>query len=193
MDQRQCLGHFEMTPILVRDLLMNMLLGLTALVVLVLAQINPIAKDNPESTKPPGDIMVCIYWMGHHDVDLWGTSPDQDKATGYSNKSGKTVDLVRDDLGTENTNTPHFECQFARGLPDGGWAFNIHGYSINGQSVPVKAEIRLGGPDGYKLLFETTLDIRQKQERTIAQFRLSGGHLVKDSLNQVYVPLRSAQ
>jgi hypothetical protein len=180
-----------MTPILVRDLLMNMLLGLTALVVLVLAQINPIAKNNPDSTKPPGQMMVCIYWIGHHDVDLWGRAPDQSKATGYSNKSDKTIDLVRDDLGTDNA--PHFECEFARELPGGRWAFGIHGFSINAPSVPVKAEIRLGGEYGFTLLYEATLDIRHKQERTIAQFQLKDGKFVPGSMNTVYVPLRSAQ
>jgi hypothetical protein len=158
---------------------------------LALPQINPKAKPTEESAKPPGQMMVCIYWTGHHDVDLWGRSPDQSKATGYSNKSDKTIDLVRDDLGTDNA--PHFECEFARELPDGRWAFGIHGFSINAPSVPVKAEIRLGGEYGYTLLYEATLDIRHKQERTIAQFQLKDGKFVPGSMNTVFVPLRSAQ
>lgn len=179
-----------MTPILVRDLLMNMLLGLTALVVLVLAQINPIAKNNPDSTKAQGRMMVCIYWMGRDDVDLWGGSPDDKKAVGYSRKNGTTIDLVRDDLGTDNA--PHFECEYARTLPDGRWVFGVHGFSINDPSVSVKAEIRLAGEDGFQLLYEATLDIHPKQERTIAQFRLIDGKIVPGSLNTVFVPLRSA-
>ena len=59
--------------------------------------------------------------------------------------------------------------------------------------MSVHAEIRLGGGgDGFKLIYETTLDIRAKQERTIAQFRLVGGKVVPDSLNTVFKPLRSA-
>src|ERR1051325_5019764 len=155
-----------MTPILVRALLMNMLLGLTALVVLVLAQINPIAKNNPDSTKPPGDIMVCIFWQGGHDVDLWGKAPGQAKATGYSNKNGEVLDLVRDDLGKDALTRPRTECQFARGLPDGRWVFNLHGFSINDAEVMVHAEIRLGDEFGYHLLLERDLTIKYKQERT---------------------------
>lgn len=184
------MGGGEVIFTLIRDILSNFLLGLTALVVLVLAQINPVAKDNQDSVKPPGEMMVCIYWQGHHDVDLWGDSPDDPKGTGYSRKSGKTIDLVRDDLGTDNV--PHFECEFARQLPDGRYVFNAHGYSITDPSVSVHAEIRLsGGADGFKLIYETTLDIKQKQERTIAQFRLIDGKVVPDSLNTVFVPLRS--
>ncbi|RWI33389.1 MAG: hypothetical protein EOR13_17700 [Mesorhizobium sp.] len=157
---------------------------------LALPQINPKAKPTEESAKPPGQMMVCIYWQGHHDVDLWGGPPDQKKATGYSNKSGETVDLVRDDLGTDNA--PHFECEFARKLPDGRWAYNIHGFSINVPELTVHAEIRIGGEYGYTLLLERDLTIKQKQERTIGQFRLAGGKFVPGSMNEVYVPLRSA-
>ena len=177
---------------LIRDILSNFLLGLTALVVLALAQINPIAKDNPDSAKPPGDLMVCIFWTGENDVDLWGISPDQKIATGYAHKNGSTIDLVRDDLGKDANTRQRSECEFARGLPDGRWSFNIHGYHIVDPEVMVHAEIRLGGPDGFTLLLERDLTIKQAQERTIAQFQLSGGQVVPGSQNEVYLPLRSA-
>ncbi|TPM58956.1 hypothetical protein FJ959_08765 [Mesorhizobium sp. B2-2-4] len=174
-----------MTPILVRDLLMNMLLGLTALVVLVLAQINPPAKE-ADSAKPPGQMMVCASWLGHDDIDLWFRPAGQEKATGYSNKNGGVADLLLDDLGTENI--PHVECQFASSLPDGLWVINLHGYSVPDASVPVHVVARMGTVK----LVETNLDIRLKQERTVVQFRLAGGAVVSGSENQVYVPLRSA-
>jgi hypothetical protein len=172
------------------DVLLVLTFVLASYAWLVLPQINPIAKDNPDSAKPPGQMMVCIYWQGHNDVDLWGGSPDDDKATGYSRKSGKTIDLVRDDLGVENA--PHFECEFARSLPDGRWAYNIHGYSIKDPEVAVHAEIRLGDEFGYHLLLERDLTIKYKQERTIAQFQLRDGKVVPGSVNEVLVPLRSA-
>lgn len=178
---------------LIRDILSNFLLGLTALVVLVLAQINPIAKDNPDSTKPPGDLMVCISWQGNSDIDLWGTAPDQTIASGYSHKNGKTIDLVRDDLGKDANTRPRAECQFARGLPDGRWVFNVHGYHLVEPEVTVHAEIRLGGEGGFSLLLERDLTIKQAQERTIAQFQLRDGKVVQGSQNEVYVALRSAR
>ncbi|MBZ9943415.1 hypothetical protein LB533_20220 [Mesorhizobium sp. BR1-1-13] len=174
-----------MTPILVRDLLMNMLLGLTALVVLVLAQINPVAKE-ADSAKPPGQMMVCASWLGHDDIDLWFRPAGQEKATGYSNKNGGVADLLLDDLGTENI--PHVECQFASSLPDGQWVINLHGYSVPDDKVAVHVIARMGAVK----LVDTTLDIRGKQERTVVQFRLAGGNVVPDSANGVFVPLRSA-
>lgn len=176
-----------------RDMYSNVTLILTAVIVIVLTQVNPKAKPSEESTKPPGDIMVCIFWQGGHDVDLWGTAPGQAKATGYSNKNGEVLDLVRDDLGKDALTRPRTECQFARGLPDGRWVFNIHGFSINAPEVMVHAEIRLGGEFGFSLLLERDLTIKQRQERTIAQFRLAGGKVVPGSVSEVAVPLRSAQ
>jgi hypothetical protein len=85
------------------------------------------------------------------------------------------------------------ECQFARGLPDGRWVFNAHGYSITQPEVMVHAEIRLGDETGYHLLLERDMTIKQAQERTIAQFRLAGGKVVPGSVNEVAMPLRSAQ
>jgi hypothetical protein len=179
------MGDGKMTPILVRDLLMNMLLGLTALVVLVLAQINPVAKD-ADAAKPPGQMMVCASWVGFDDIDLWFRPAGQEKATGYSRKNGGVADLLLDDLGTENI--PHVECQFASSLPDGLWVINLHGYSVPDDKVSVHVVARMGA---LKLV-DTNLDIRSKQERTVVQFRLAGGRVVDGSANSVFVPLRSA-
>ena len=173
-----------------RDMYSNVTLILTAVIVIVLTQVNPKAKSTEETVKPPGDLMACIYWTGRNDIDIWGGSPDDPKGVGYARKNGTTIDLVRDDLGM--VDVPHFECEFARQLPDGRFVFNAHGYALTEKSVSVHAEIRLGGAGGFKLLYEATLDIRQKQERTIAQFRLVNGKVVPDSLNTVFVPLRSA-
>ncbi len=175
------------------DILYSFVGLLLAILFFALQSMNPPAKNNPDSAKPPGDLMVCISWTGDNDVDLWGTAPGQKKATGYSNKNGETLDLVRDDLGKDAVTRPRVECQFARGLPDGRWIFNLHGYHIIDKEVMVHAEIRLGGENGFSLLLERDLTIKQAQERTIAQFRLSGGKVVPGSENEVFVPLRSAQ
>ncbi|MBZ9873062.1 hypothetical protein LB542_19635 [Mesorhizobium sp. BR1-1-9] len=173
------------------DLLLSLTSLLFSMLFFVLLSVNPKAKTAEDSTKPPGQMMVCIYWQGHNDVDLWFRPPGQDKATGYSNKSDVVADLVRDDLGTDNV--PHFECQFARSLPDGRFVANIHGYAITEPEVTVHAEIRISGANGFELLLQRDLTLKQKQERTIAQFRLVDGEVVPGSENEVYEPLRSAK
>lgn len=179
-----------MTPILVRDLLMNMLLGLTALVVLVLAQINPIAKDQ-ESLPPPGTIAVQACWPnGPTDVDLWVFGPKDDKAIGYSRKSGPVWSLLFDDMGIVNDDGPtNCEDAFARSTPAGEYIINVHGYSLPAP-LAVSVKISLNG----SLLDKASLEIRPKQERTVLRFRLDGqGKLVEGSENRVFKALRSAQ
>jgi hypothetical protein len=178
------------TPILVRDLLMNMLLGLTALVVLVLAQINPAAKDR-DSLPPPGTIAVLACWPpGPIDVDVWVSDPKDTKPVGYSRKSGLVWSLLRDDMGIVNDDSPiNCESAFARSTPAGEYVVNIHGYSIPGASVPVHVEVALNGV----FLTKADMDVRPKQERTVIRFKLDGqGTLVPGSENKVFKPLREA-
>ncbi|MBZ9984909.1 hypothetical protein LB521_27635 [Mesorhizobium sp. BR-1-1-8] len=169
-----------------RDMYSNVTLILTAIIVIVLTQVNPKAAS-VEVAKPPGQMMVCASWLGHSDIDLWFRPPGQEKASGYSNKNGGIADLLLDDLGTKDI--PHVECQFASSLPDGLWVLNLHGYAVLEKSVSVHVVARMG----TTLIIETDLDIRQAQERTVVQFRLAGGRVVAGSLNEVYVPLRSAK
>ena len=171
------------------DLLLA-LVGILGVVVFALAvSVNPPTKAATETVPPPGDMMVCIFWTGNHDVDLWALAPGQPIATGYAAKNGKVFDLVRDDLGADNTPN-RTECQFARGLPDGRYVVDIHGYKVTQQTVKVRVEIRLG--DGLPLFLGADMELRQAQERTVAQFRLVDGKVVLGSVNQIYVPLRSA-
>lgn len=178
-----------MNNILFRDTLMNMLLGLTALVVLVLAQINPPARDNPEALPPPGNIAVLAAWpQGPIDVDLWVRSPDDNLPVGYSRKDGSVCALLRDDLGTSGDASPlNAESTFCRALPAGEYAVNVHGYSVPAEGVTVHVEIALNG----RLLVSRNVDLRPKQERTVARFTLdTAGRVIAQ--NEVFVPLRSA-
>jgi hypothetical protein len=184
------MGDRQVTPILVRDLLMNMLLGLTALVVLVLAQINPAAKDQ-DSLPPPGTIAVQACWPnGPTDVDLWVFGPKDDKAIGYSRKSGPVWSLLFDDMGIVNDDGPtNCEDAFARSTPAGEYIINVHGYSLPAP-LAVSVKISLNG----SLLDKTSLEIRPKQERTVLRFKLDGqGQLIEGSENRVFKALRSAQ
>ncbi len=174
---------------LIRDILSNFLLGLTALVVLVLAQINPVARGNPDALPPPGNIAVLVCWpSGPIDVDTWLGAPN-DKPVGYSRKSGTVWALLRDDMGTVNDVSPtNCESAFARATPAGEYGINLHGYSLPG-TVNVHVEISLNG----SLLVSTNMDVKPKQERTVIRFTLDGkGDLVSGSESKVFKELRSA-
>ncbi len=182
-----------MNGILFRDLLMNMLLGLTALVILVLFNINPRAS-NEDTAKVAGSLVVAIEWpSGPYDVDLWVEGPG-DHAVGYSSRGGSVFNLLRDDLGTAGDSSPfNHEDAFGRTLPAGEYVINVHGYSIASE-LPVHFEVRLmGQANGSQLLASDTISIKPKQERTAIRFRMDdNGHVVPGSVNRIYKPLREA-
>lgn len=173
-----------------RDMYSNVTLIMAAVIVIVLTQVNPKAKDNPDTLPPPGSIAVLACWPpGPIDVDVWLGAPD-DKAVGYTRKSGEVWALLRDDMGTVNDASPiNCESAFARATPTGEYTVNLHGYGgfINGTAVSVHVEIAMNG----SLLVKTDMDIRPRQERTVLRFTLDGQGRVSSS-NTVFKGLRES-
>ncbi|NZD50563.1 hypothetical protein H0Z56_12270 [Rhizobium leguminosarum] len=172
---------------LTRDLLMNFLMGLVALVILVLAAIAPAAKEDP--AQLPGNLVASIVWpSGSTDVDLWVQYGD-DLAVGYSHRSDRVWSLLRDDLGTANDDTPlNMESAFTRGLPDGEYAINVRCFGCAKVPVPVSVEVRLaeGG-----VIWKGTVDLlKDKQERTAIRFRMAGGQVVQGSASQIFKQMK---
>jgi hypothetical protein len=173
-----------------RDFYSNNTLILAVLVVIMMTQVNPKAKQD-ESLPPPGTIAVQACWPnGPTDVDLWVFGPKDDKAIGYSRKSGPVWSLLFDDMGIVNDDGPtNCEDAFARSTPAGEYIINVHGYSIPGP-LTVSVKISVNG----SLLDKTSLEIRPRQERTVIRFKLDGeGNLVPNSENRVFKAIRSAQ
>nr|OAP95178.1 hypothetical protein A4U53_17780 [Rhizobium leguminosarum] len=172
---------------LTRDLLMNMLLGLVALVILVLAQVNPAAQADP--MQQPGNLVASITWpAGPDDVDLWVSYADE-YAVGYSNRSTKIWSLLRDDLGNKNDTTAlNFESAFTRGLPDGEYAVNVRCYACIAAPVPVSVDIRLA--DGGTVWRGQVDILKNGQERTAIRFRVADGQVVADSANQAFKQMK---
>jgi hypothetical protein len=171
-----------------RDVMLALNAVLSAVVLFALPQINPPAKNNPDTLPPPGNIAVFAAWQeGNIDADLWFKSPDDSLPVGYSRKDGTVCALLRDDLGTTNDNSPiNAENVFCRALPAGEYIANVHAYSVPPEGVTVHVEVAING----KLLVKRDMPLKPKQERTVIRFVLDGGGQVVES-NEVYKPLRS--
>lgn len=175
---------------LIQDTLLAMLLAVVAIVMLTLPSVNPAAKDDP--AQLPGNLVATAVWpAGSTDVDLWVQSGD-DRAVGYSNKSGRVWSLLRDDLGTANDSTPiNMESAFTRGLPDGEYIINVRCYGCATVPVPVSVEVRLaeGG-----VVWKGVVDLlKDKQERTAIRFRMVGGQVVAGSASQVFKQMKRGE
>jgi len=181
-----------------RDVITLLLFGFVTVAVILLPHLNPPTKAE-ETMTPPGNLVVEVRWPDEADVDvdLWVRAPG-DRSVGYSNKSGETFDLLRDDLGNRNDATGmNYEVAFSRGLPAGEYAVNLHLYRDNQRLRPITAivVISLRAPDGgetVQLLSETVELRRLGEELTVTRFTVGDdGRIVPGSYNDLPIALRA--
>jgi hypothetical protein len=141
------------------------------------------------------------------DIDLWGKSPDDERPVGYSQRAGKTFNLIRDDLGTTNDSTDqNTETLVARGLPAGEYVINLHYFKglESGDKPPevpvtvvIKTRVQGAAKEtgGMKEIITQKATLRlEGEEITVARFVIKeNGELDKESVNDFYQELRSWQ
>ena len=172
------------------DALFNFLGVLIFFIVALIAQVNP--PTDPR-IDPPGNMIVSATWpSGNIDVDLW-VRHGREPAVGYSNKSGKTWSLLRDDLGDANDGTPlNYEHAISRGLPDGEYIVNVRCYGCAGKvPVPVAVEVRLAS--GELVWSGVVTLVSDKQEKTALRFVMRSGKVVPGSASHVFREIRGAK
>jgi hypothetical protein len=174
---------------LLRDILMGAVGMLAATVIFILPHMNEPKKEEQDSARSRGNVRVEIWWPDEMDVDidLWSQAPGDDPV-GYSNKTGRVFNLVRDDLGFYNDLSGHnYEVSFTRGYPDGDYIVNVHWYSNNGNEaeIPVKALITVRKDDSQnsksaptKVLQRTLILTRVGHEVTVVIFKVRDQEIV---------------
>lgn len=180
-----------------KDLLSNGMAIFALLFLLVLAIMNPPTTD--DDSKSPGMLSIELRWPDNIDVDidLWAHAPG-DIVVGYSSKSGRTMNLLRDDLGQRGDDLGlNYENMWSRGLPYGRYCVNVHYYSGKVPNVPIMVRVQVKGPAEMKanrgantlFVIEDILEA-SGQELTIMCFNLDES-LKATERSRVFVPLRS--
>lgn len=176
---------------------------------MALLAVSPQKKEEAkkEEVKSAGDMMIEIHWPDKIDIDidLWVKSPDDDKPVGYTNRAGKTFNLLRDDLGKHNDSTDrNFEMVYARGLPAGEYIINIH-FFRRGESeslvpeVPVELVVSTKPTSAEKVAGGMKQIITRKavlrlveEEITVVRFVIrEDGELDPESVNDLEQGLRT--
>ena len=122
-------NDLEESNVVFRDIILLTLTGFISMVVLLVPFINP-PTEKVDSSSPPGNVIVELFWDNERDVDidLWVKAPG-DIPVGYSNQGGLFFNLLRDDLGKYKDNTPvNYEVSYSRGISEGIYAVNLHLY-----------------------------------------------------------------
>ena len=190
-----------------KDVQFVLIMGFVFIIWAMLSFLNPPAQE--DMAEPPGNVAVHIEWPpGDTDVDLWVTGPGETRPVGYSNKSGRLWNLLRDDLGLRPDATPsNHENAYTRGLVPGEYIVNVHCY--NCPSIPVVVDVEVSvkqedssgtmvngkKPIDIKIIVTTSVTLRfNKHEKTAVRFRLtSDGDLVPDSVNHIYHKIKGGQ
>lgn len=187
--------------VIFRDLVTLALAGFVAMVFVMIPHLHPPAKNAAEDAKAPGDVSVEIRWPDgiNADVDLWVKAPG-DVPVGYSNRSGRVFDLLRDDLGASNDDLGlNYENSYSRGCPPGEYIVNVHYYrSPLGYDKPIQVVVLAkakpsGGKSAMPLVKRTVSLTQENEELTVFRFTLDGHcELVPGSVNAAPAELRSA-
>jgi hypothetical protein len=191
----------DQTGILVaRDMLTLLLCGFVACAVLAVPFMNDPKKADAQTNgaiNPPGNVIVDAQWPDswRTDVDLWVQAPG-DIPVGYSNKGGLIMNLLRDDLGTNDPTPLRYENQYSRGVPPGEYTVNLHLFrNLEGRyPVPVQITVRCSTEKSPRNIVNTKVQMnREGEEITALRFRLDEQcNLEPNSTHSVYKPLRSA-
>jgi hypothetical protein len=183
------------------DTALLMLGGFILMTVLMLSVINPPAKSaETVGEQSPGNVIIEAQWGDKldADVDLWVQAPG-DKPVGYSNKSGRYFNLLRDDLGkAQDVTDLNYEVAYSRGVPAGEYIANVHMYRGIGVTYPIDvkvvASVKPTPQDTAQQIVAATVQLKRENDQVTAfRFTLDNrGHLVAGSINNVYRELRVA-
>lgn len=165
------------------------------IVIVLLLLVHPPKKE--DDAKPPGKLVFEMIWPAdcRADIDLWVRSPGG-TPVGYSRKSGRVLNLLRDDLGHafDVTGGANIEVAYARWAADGEYVVNVHAYGdVSSCIKPLPVHVRVSRRDftSVNVVSKTVHLTAKGQEITVARFTLKGD--VVSNVHDLPVKLRSGQ
>ncbi|MGD0432484.1 MAG: hypothetical protein ABSA58_15490, partial [Acetobacteraceae bacterium] len=157
------------------------------------------AKSPPEDAGTRfGNLTIEMQWPvgSPSDLDLW-VQPPGDRPIGYSRKTGKSCDLVRDDLGAEHDEASRaMEVVVCRQAIAGEYIVNVHAYRFQEPSaIPVRLLVHGLRPESNSIQTLLTRSItvdHMGQEVTAVRFTIGAdGQIDQDSINNLQKNLRA--
>ena len=188
------------------DLLFNLLVGFTSLLLLAFLLINPIAETG--KIDPVTKMLVTAEWHkdSHVDIDLHMRGPDGTKVN-FSDKDGKYIILERDDLGISNDTyiingekrevRQNHESISVNDLPSGEYVVNLHNYTRTAKETkeqgayenPIVVKLVVTKLDPLKIIFTGEVSLEFRKEITVVTFTVNDKGDVSDIRTDIQIPL----
>ena len=175
------------------DIVLNVLLGFTFLVLIALALINPEAKDGNYDVK--AELLITVSWPdgAEDDVDTYVKDPLGNIVWYYSKEKG-LMHLDRDDRGyTRNTiavngervgDALNQETVTIRGIIPGEYVVNIDDYkSVTVGKLPVEVRVEKLNPKVTVVYYGVLELTHTGDEATAVRFTLDSQGNVSDVVN----------
>jgi hypothetical protein len=171
------------------DLLWLILSTLLVAIVYLLMLINDPNENQDEALRDL--LIVDIYWAEPYrgaDVDLWVLGPLDNRAVGYSNKTGLQFSLIRDVISRRTTLAPiNHEQAGSQALVDGTYTVNLHLYRLGDAKAPLPVSVVVSILN-KNVLSRTVELFFHGQEVTVFNFTLKDGAIV--NVNELNRPIR---
>lgn len=193
------------------DLLFNLLVGFTSLLLLAFLFINPIAEQG--KIDPVAKVLILVTWPDKSpaDIDLWVRGPDR-TVVSYGSKDKGYMVLERDDLGVSNDTIKvdgkvvhiirNIESLKITKLLKGEYVVNVMNYThaftayndYEAEEIyPIPVEIKILQMNPFKILFVRKVTLEYRQEKTVLTFVVTEDEKIEDGRTDVEIPLYFAK
>ena len=185
------------------DLLFNLLIGFTSLLLIAFLLINPIAEEG--KIDPRSEFMITSSWDDESsiDIDLWVKGPD-DTIVGFPSKDGRYMVLERDDLGDTNDLIQlngdtiliqrNLETLSINAIVPGEYIVTVHNYSTSvsneNEEYPTPVTIDIMDMNPFSLDMSRTVKVRVKEEVPVFSFMVDEDGNIYDMNDQIDVKIR---
>ena len=185
------------------DLLFNLLIGFTSLLLIAFLLINPIAEEGKIDTR--SEFIITSSWDDESsiDIDLWVKGPD-DTIVGFPSKDGRYMVLERDDLGDTNDLIQlngdtiliqrNLETLSINAIVPGEYIVTVHNYSTSvsneNEEYPTPVTIDIMDMNPISLDMSRTVKVRLKEEVSVFSFMVDEDGNIYDMNDQIDVKIR---
>mgnify|MGYP000900608374 FL=1 len=185
------------------DLLFNLLIGFTSLLLIAFLLINPIAEEG--KIDPRSEFMITSSWDDESsiDIDIWVKGPD-DTIVGFPSKDGRYMVLERDDLGDTNDLIQlngdtiliqrNLETLSINAIVPGEYIVTVHNYSTSvsneNEEYPTPVTIDIMDMNPFSLDMSRTVKVKLKEEVPVFSFMVDEDGNIYDMNDQIDVKIR---